>query len=272
MIENLFFELTKLSPQLKKNLWQWWYELLAQNYQKSDWEFMNYGFADLQGELSPLNLSQEDESNRYFIQLYQYVSSALPLAQKTVLEVGSGRGGGAHFLAKMYHPQKIIGVDLSAQNINLANQLYQRPNLAYVQGDSEKLPFENDYFDLVINVESSHCYPAMAKFMEEVKRVLKIGGLFSWADLRPLSEVESLEKCFNNCGLKKIKFNHITANVVRALELVNDGKEEAIKNNVPWFLRQAFREFAGVKNGKIYDGFVQGEMVYLSAVFIKEKN
>lgn len=270
MIENIFIFLTEVSPKIKRKLWRWWYEFLANSYQKSDWEFMNYGFADLNIELPTLNLTPDDEKNRYFIQLYQYVINTKNLQGKKVLEIGSGRGGGAFFLAKTFNPEQIIGVDFSEQNTLLANKLYHLPNLLYKQGDSENLPFDNDTFDVIINVESSHCYGSMTNFVQEVKRVLKPGGIFAWVDLRPVNELENLERSFFQSGLKQIKKENITANVVKALELVNESKLDLININVPKFLRQVFQEFAGIKDSKIYNGFVNGEMIYLSYVF--EKN
>ena len=270
MIENFFIFLTETSPKIKRKLWRWWYELLAKSYQKSDWQFMNYGFCDLNNELENLNLSPEEEKNKYFMQLYQYVASATNLEGKKVLEVGSGRGGGAFFIAQKFQPKQIIGVDFSLQNSQLSNKLYQLPNLSYQQGDSENLPFEDNSFDVVINVESSHCYGSMTNFLQEVERVLKPDGIFSWADLRSLNDVEKLQKSFTQSGLKQLKETNITLNVIKALELVDESKQQLINSNVPQFLRQAFKEFAGVKDGKIYNGFITGDMVYLSAIFQKK--
>jgi SAM-dependent methyltransferase len=52
-----------------------------------------------------------------------------------------------------------------------------------VQGDAEDLPFSDNEFDIVINVESSHNYPNLRRFFEEVARVLRPGGFFSHADV-----------------------------------------------------------------------------------------
>lgn len=92
MITKIFVFLLGVSPNVKRTLWRWWYQILADNYQKPDWKFMNYGFVALEPEVNTLELAEEDESNRYFIQLYHYVASAVNLKGKQVLEVGSGRG------------------------------------------------------------------------------------------------------------------------------------------------------------------------------------
>lgn len=55
---------------------------------------MNYGFVALEPDVSELDLAEEDENDRYFLQLYNHVATAVDLKGKQVLEVGSGRGGG----------------------------------------------------------------------------------------------------------------------------------------------------------------------------------
>ncbi len=269
MIEKIFLFLLGLSPKIKRSLWHWWYQSLARSYQKSDWKFMNYGFCDLNSELSPLNLMEEDKVNRYFIQLYHYVAMATDLKDKQVLEVGSGRGGGAAYLATYLKPKRMIGIDFSEQNIQLARQTYQHSNLSFQLGDAEALPFEHDTFDVVLNVESSHCYGSMTGFVQEVHRVLKPGGIFSWADLRSVEEVESLKRSFKQSGLYQIKTTNITRQVLKALELINEPKQSWTEVYVPRFLKNAFQEFAAVKDSEIYKAFETGKIVYLSYVFRK---
>jgi ubiquinone/menaquinone biosynthesis C-methylase UbiE len=46
------------------------------------------------------------------------------------------------------------------------------------------MPFPDASFDAVINVESSHCYPSMGRFLSEVHRVLRPRGSLLFADLR----------------------------------------------------------------------------------------
>jgi ubiquinone/menaquinone biosynthesis C-methylase UbiE len=270
MIEDIFLFLTGVSPKIKRNLWRWWYQLLAKSYQRSDWQFMNYGFCDLSSEIGVLNLDPEDETNRYFIQLYHYVATATDLENKEVLEVGCGRGGGAAYVAKYLKPKQITGLDFSVQNIQLASQINQFSNLFFQRGDAEALPFSDQVFDVVFNVESSHCYGSMSKFVQEVERVLKPGGIFSWADLRSINDLESLENSLKNSGLIEIKKSIITENVLKALELVNEPKQNLIQQYVPSFLKQAFQEFAAVKDSRMYQAFQNGQMVYLSYVFQKK--
>jgi len=230
---------------------------------------MNYGFCDLNAELSPLKLKGEDDNYRYCIQLYHYVATATDVKGKQVLEVGSGRGGGAAYIASYLEPGQMIGVDFAEQNVQLSRKIHQLSNLSFQQGDAEALPFEDNTFDLVLNVESSHCYGSMTKFVQEVYRVLKSGGIFSWADLRLIDEVESLQQIFAQSGLEQLKSADITPNVLQALELVHEPKQSFIQTYVPSILKHSIQEFAAVKDSQMFTGFQTGKIVYLSYVFRK---
>ncbi len=81
-----------------------------------------------------------------------------------MLEVGSGRGGGAAYIKKYLNPKKIIGLDIALNAVKISNQYFSKENISFVQGSAEHLPFENATFDIVINVESSHTYGSVPKF------------------------------------------------------------------------------------------------------------
>ena len=59
--------------------------------------------------------------------------------------------------------------------ISLCKNNYNLNNLNFIIGDSANLPFDDNSVDVVVNVESSHCYPSIPDFISEVCRVLKPG-------------------------------------------------------------------------------------------------
>ena len=87
--------------------------------------------------------------------------------------MGSGRGGGASYISRHLKPKSVVGIDISKNAVRLCKSTHQYPNLSFYVGDSEKIPFEDESFDVVLNVESSHCYGNILLFLTEVKRVLK---------------------------------------------------------------------------------------------------
>ena len=269
MLAKIFITLVKISPTFQKLIWKWWYQRLGKRAHDSGWTFMNYGYIPSNKEFIK-KLNPEDENNRMFIQLYDYVVSQIQLEGLNVLEVGSGRGGGASFIARYYHPKNMTGLDYSVSATKLSNKLHENiSNLDFVNGDAENLPFDDETFDVVINVESSHCYGNMKSFVNEAYRVLKVGGHFSWADLRGKDMIDNTDTIFKLSKFQSIHESHITSEVIDALDVIHDKKMEMIKNYVPRFLRTAFMDFAGVKNSQIYNAFKGGNAVYLSKLFKK---
>ena len=179
MIKRIIIQILKLSPSSKRWFWKKWYNIFARRAPNPELKLMNYGYAS---QNMTLELEKEDELERYPIQLYHYVASHSNVENKTVLEVGSGRGGGASYIARYLDPLSITGIDISGDAISLCDELYEIPNLYFAVGDSENIPFADNIYDIVINVESSHCYGSVDKFLSEVYRVLKPGGLFLFCD------------------------------------------------------------------------------------------
>ena len=269
MLAKLFISLVRISPSFQKAVWKWWYQRLGKRGHDIGWTFMNYGFTPDNKEQYP-NLRPEDENNRMFIQLYDYAASQIPLDGLKVLEVGSGRGGGASFIARYYNPKSMTGLDYSPSAVKLSNSVHREvSNLDFVEGDAENLPFEDNEFDAVINVESSHCYGNMRSFIKEVHRILKKGGHFSWVDLRGKDMIDETEAVFKESNLKCIHEQSITPQVVSALDEIHDQKIEMISLHVPKFVQGAFKDFAGVKDSQIYNAFKNGNSVYLSKAFQK---
>lgn len=269
MISSLFRALTRKSPDLRRLIWKWSYNYLAGTYGHGFWNFMNYGFAVTSPGTAELKLEEKDEADRFCIQLYHEVAGAVPLEGLDVLEVGSGRGGGASYVARYLKPKTMIGVDFSGKAVRLCQKRHAVENLKFIEGDAENLPFPDGRFDAVINVESSHCYGRMQKFLSEVKRVLKPGGHFLFADLRGRAEAEELHRFVVASGMTIEGHWDITANVLEALALDNDRKQMLIEKTVRGPLLKYFKEFAGMKNTGVFERFQKGGNVYLRYVLRK---
>jgi ubiquinone/menaquinone biosynthesis C-methylase UbiE len=263
MLGKLFVALCRV-PYLKKKLWGGWYDYLARSHQATDWTFMNYGFQE--DSQPPLALESKDEKDRYCIQLYNHVAGAIPLNGKRVLEVGSGRGGGASFVSRYLKPSQMTGVDLSPQAVSFCRHAHPVPSLTFEGGDAEHLPFETDTFDAVINVESSHCYPHLPSFFKEARRVLKPGGHFLYADLHEAQSADEWIRSLKSSGFELVQQRDITSNVLAALDRDDERKVELIKRLVPSFLQSSFLSFAGIRGTKIYEAFRSRSLVYYSFV------
>ena len=229
---------------------------------------MNYGYAPL--EPAPaLQLEIPDEPDRLCIQLYQHAVGAVVLREKDVLEVGSGRGGGASYVSRYLRPRSVMGLDFSQEAVDLCNRHRKAPGLSFICGDAQSMPFPDSSFDAVINIESSHCYPSMGRFLSEVHRVLRPGGSFLFADLRSRDGLDALHRQFDASRLNLEREDDITANVLMALRFDNDRKPQLIQDLIPWPFRRPFPAFAGIEGTTNYVGFENGRLRYVSAHLTK---
>jgi ubiquinone/menaquinone biosynthesis C-methylase UbiE len=272
LISKLFVITCRIFPSLRRVLWKRLYQLLAGMYKRKDWIFMNYGYAPLDpGEGKP-TLYDDDEQDRYFIQLYHHVAGAIDLEGLDVLEVGSGRGGGANYIMRYLEPRSFVGVDFSEKAVVFCNGNYSVQGLSFLQGDAESLPFDDNSFDAVVNVESSHCYSSMDAFLAQVRRVLRPGGYLLYADLRDRDMVVMLNEQINRSGMRLIRRSDITRNVIEAMNKDSDRKMELIAESVSKIFLNSFREFAGIRGSEIYEGLSTGEVVYQSFVLQKPED
>lgn len=269
MFTPVYRKLLSGYPSLRKLLWQWLYQNLARTTEEQQLLFMNYGYAPVVGNdvEETLQLRPEDETNRLSIQLYHHVLSGLQLHNKDCLEVGAGRGGGVMFVAHYMNPRSVLGVELSSKAVDLSNNLLLHgrptPNVSFIVGNAENLPVPISSVDVVFNVESSHCYPSIGKFISEVQRVLRPGGYFAWADLQPNEAMQEFDYEVKKSGMLVLKRENITANVVKSLELMDSVRSKFIIENAPFFMRKDMMNFMGTKDGIIYQQFMKGKLTYM---------
>lgn len=252
-------------PTLRRRLWRWWYQRLVRMDSRPDWTFMNYGYCA--GE--PLELSKEREADRYCIQLYDLLASATALEGREVLEVGSGRGGGAAWVHERHRPALMTGVDYTPANIELCRARHTAPGLDFEAGDAEALPFENDRFDAVLNLESSHCYGSRARFFGEVARVLQPGGCFLYADLFSEAETGEIRRLLAEAGLRIESEQDIGPGVFEAMRRDDERKRRLIEERAPRWLHGLLGQFAGVDGSGVHNSLGNGAIRYLFFVLRK---
>lgn len=104
----------------------------------------------------------------------------------TVLEVASGSGGPALFLAKETGC-RVHGVDINAHGIATANERARAMGLAaratFVEASAdEPLPFPAESFDAVLCIDSANHFPRRLQVLVEWHRVLRPGGMALFTD------------------------------------------------------------------------------------------
>ncbi len=107
-------------------------------------------------------------------------------ADMSVLDVGSGVGGPARFLAATYGC-RVTGVDLSEPFVDAARYLTERAGLSgevsFQTASALDLPFDDCRFDAVLLQHVAMNISDRARLYREIRRVLKTGGRFATFDV-----------------------------------------------------------------------------------------
>lgn len=90
-----------------------------------------------------------------------------------VLDLGCAAASLWKFLTKIKGIE-LVGADVSPKMVNEAKKLF--PQGKFVVSDSEKLPFNNEEFDIVICSSVLHHLPSPGQTFKEIRRVLKPYG------------------------------------------------------------------------------------------------
>lgn len=114
------------------------------------------------------------------LSLVRFLSKNLNLKNKRVLELGVGTGANLNFFIEK--KLKVFGIDGSKVALKIANKNFKRKKkfIKLVQGDIIKLPYQNNFFDYIIDCEClyANSLKDTKKILSEVNRVLKKGGYF----------------------------------------------------------------------------------------------
>jgi len=261
---NNLYSFFVASPFLLK----FWYNCFCLLDRKSQATVMNYGF---QGQ-ERIKIPAAKEHLRYGLQLYHFVAGKAALKGKDLLEVGSGRGGGASYVAARFAPRTYLALDFCFRAVAFCRRFYNQKNLDFIVGDAMRLPVVDESIDVVLNIESAQLYRDIGLFFREVFRVLKPGGTFLLADTRESCQVDSITERLKDAGFRVLELEDITQKVVAALEADSNRKLEAMRKSAPRFLLPILEAFSATKGSATYKNYESGRRRYLLSVLQKPES
>jgi len=250
----------------RESLFRMWYWYVSKVDKNAEILFMNYGYNDSKLDVS---IEKHHEHNRYPIQLYHHLAHEIEIKNKDIVEIGSGRGGGLSYITQTFSPSTAKGVDLNKKAIEFCNKHYKQEGLSFIQGDAQRLGLQSESCDVVLNVESSHRYPDVSAFLNEVSRILRPNGYFLFTDFRYDHEMDELKRELEKCGLSIQKERIINSNVVEALNMDNERRQTLVKKMVPRLLHKIALNFAGAVGSETYNQFLSEKYIYFSYVLQK---
>jgi ubiquinone/menaquinone biosynthesis C-methylase UbiE len=104
---------------------------------------------------------------------------------QNVLDIGCGTGWAVFHMADIIKEEgRAYGIDLSSKMIEMAKMKSSNyTNVYFFKVPARRLPFEENYFDLMISTNAFHHFSEPKKVLEEVYRVLVPGGKIFIVDL-----------------------------------------------------------------------------------------
>ncbi len=97
-----------------------------------------------------------------------------------VLDVGTGPGFLPVEIAKKVPEIEVIGIDISGGMVKIANKSAEKMGFSgrvrFIEASASSMPFEDEYFDLVVSTFSLHHWAEPEECLKEIVRVLKKGG------------------------------------------------------------------------------------------------
>jgi SAM-dependent methyltransferase len=122
-------------------------------------------------------------------------------------------------------------------------------------------------FDAVINVEASHQYSCLSRFLDEVARVLRPGGHFLYCDSRRAPAVAAWEAALAEAPLRKILERAIDQECRRGLAANAQRTQEKLARRLPAFVNSLIGYGFGVLDRDLRRA---GGFTYRAYCFVKD--
>ncbi|QLE51084.1 glycosyltransferase [Nostoc sp. C057] len=108
--------------------------------------------------------------------LHRYALCVDYVAGKHVLDIACGEGYGCALLASV--AESVVGVDINSEVIEYATKEYStHKNIRFMVGSCDSIPLPDNSVDVVTSFETIEHHDKHEEMMQEIKRVLKPGGL-----------------------------------------------------------------------------------------------
>ncbi len=213
----------------------------------------------------------------HYTELADSLLNKIDCKDKVVLDVGCGTGALTHLLLEQ-GAAKVVCVDFSKHMLDQCKKKfdimkYPSDRIEYKQADAEKLPFEDNTFDLVVSGMILGLAVDQEKIISEMNRVIKQGGEVAISTHGPewyYEIVESLGMCLlryypmTNIGSSSgTEFWPITENVFQ-----NMLKKEGFVNTK---IKSQRGQLSFKNGGEAWDFFAACSSAYFLELFKPEE-
>jgi SAM-dependent methyltransferase len=175
--------------------------------------FLNYGYLPTDSNNESAFDIRAGTFNANSVRLVLEVVGPVDLNDRTIVEIGCGRGGNSALVAEKFSGQ-VIGIDMSSEAIAFCSRAHAKHGIDFKVGDALKLPLADESCDAVLNVESSHSYGNLPKFLNEVRRICRSGAWFLHTDFLSPEDWDYVRMRMQALGFVTETDRDITGNVL----------------------------------------------------------
>ena len=262
MLKRIILIILKLSPASKKWFWEKWYDIFAKKARNTNLRLMNYGYDAPDFEL---NLSEEDDIERYPIQLYHFVTSHIDIKDKNILDIKIVdlatkveqdllNTKNITEIVEMGFPTKEITINIRENDLLRYNTSFQEISMAissknnnittgFIRGNLQEMSIRSN--DRVLNPED------ISKIILKTTRSGEIVSIGDVADVNLGYSEDSQESTFN--GLPAVSFQiekTVDQDIEDISKTLHDYQEKFNKEN-PEFQFDIYFEFNELLEGRI---------------------
>lgn len=213
--------------------------------------FMNFGLSYMPcGEDN--NRVKQQKINRNSVRLLEYVFQNISLKNKTVVDVGCGRGGLLLYCHNRDSSVNYIGVDSCIEGLQV---ITKNRNDMLLCADACNLPLNNDIADIIICIEAFHAFADKRGFISECQRILRYGGTMILIDIFYEEFKDEFIKLLLNSDFLIINCEDLTNNVLQSIREISDNRMSALSNNVA-------QEIIGAPGTMLYNLMSDGGIKY----------
>ena len=209
--------------------WRSFYDLLSQRLENVGLAdvsfFLNYGYLPIDSNNESAFIIREGTFNANSVRLVLEVVGSLDLNDCTIVEIGCGRGGNSAQVAEKFNAQ-VIGIDMSPEAIAFCRRRHVNPSMDFRVGNALDIPLDDGCCDAVINVESSHSYGNLPKFLSQVRRICRSGGWFLHTDFLSPEDWDYVRMRLKALDFSMESDRDITANVLASRDQASSNYEQ----------------------------------------------
>jgi SAM-dependent methyltransferase len=240
--------------------WRSFYDLLSQRLEAigvaDSSFFLNYGYVPTDSHNESPFVIPGGTFNAHSVRLVCEVIGPVDLNDRTVVEVGCGRGGNSRLVAEKFSAQ-VIGIDMSSEAIEFCRKTHLTDSSDFRVGDALNIPLDDGACDAVLNVESSHSYGNLPKFLSEVYRICRPGAWFLHTDFLSPEDWDYVTTRLRALGFSTASDRDITTNVLASRDQASSNWEQVYGDGNP-----RVANFLALPGSAIYEQLRAGLLEY----------